>query len=224
MAGKGFSLKGLFVTGGDEEKASPVAEPVTTVSSSQVSAAPSIPVAVSDKDSESIRIHLATAMESASAPGFDYLKFINAVEAQKAAIPTENVRFQVIGGTAAVMGVTTNTLIDSAKGYLKVLDDEEKKFSGAAAQQMKDNVINKETELSSIDGEIAKIASQIQALTSQINALQQSKTKLSTEISDNKTKIDRTAVNFSSMLKVFRDKITADIEKIKTYLPTQGTK
>jgi len=222
-----FNLKGLFVTGGDEEKGPQVAEPVKAVQPSQlsqVSAVPSAPVMVSDKDSESIRIHLATAMESASAPGFDYLKFINAVEAQKVAVPAEGVRFQVVGSTAAVMGVTVGTLINSAKAYLKVLDEEDKKFSDAAAQQLKYNVTDKETELNGIDGEIAKVASQIQALSNQINTLQQNKTKLSSEINDNKAKIERTAVNFSNMLKAFRDKITTDIDKIKTYLTPQGTK
>jgi hypothetical protein len=222
---KGFSLKRLLVSGGEEDKTVTSSVPVATISKVGFGAGSvSTPVAISDKDSESIRIHLATAMESASSPGFDYLKFINAVEAQKTAIPAENVRFQVVGGTAAVMGVTSSNLIESAKGYLKVLDDEEKNFSAAAAQQLKDNVTNKEAELSGIDGEIAKIAGQIQTLTCQINTMQQNKAKLSTEVSDNKTKIDNTATNFSGMLKIFRDKINSDMEKIKTYLPTQGTK
>lgn len=165
-----------------------------------------------------IKKQLADALEKANVEGYDYFELVKTVDAQAAIIPSEALRFQASYASATVMGVTVDKLISSAQFYLSILSKKEEEFKGTVAEHLNKTVTSKEDGIKRIDEEMQQKAEKIKAMTDEINAIQQKKTEMVNEISSNRAQIEQINNRFYATYKVFTDKITSDIEKIKTYL------
>lgn len=177
------------------------------------------------QEDQKIKEQLAAALEAANLEGYDYFEFARSVDAQAALFPSESLRYTAtFTAVAAVpnMKVTVDTLVSSAEHYLSVLAKKEEEFKQALDQQTGSSVTAKEGSITAIDQNMASKAEQIQKITEEINNLQQQKTALQNEIGSAKLKIEQVKNNFYATLKLFTDKISSDINKIKTYLG--GTK
>lgn len=186
----------------------PVVAPVLTASASSV---------IAREDAE-IKAQLTAALEQSNQSGYDYFEFAQAIDAQASIIPAEAVRFQASFAAAATMGTTVDKLLSSAQFYLSVLKGKEDEFNKTVEQHMAEAVTSREQELTQYDGDMQVKAEQIKKLTEEINALQQKKTTIINEVSASKSQIEQVKNNFSATMRVFVDKINADIEKIKQYL------
>jgi DNA repair exonuclease SbcCD ATPase subunit len=213
--GKKMNIASLFFKVEKDETASEPA-PVTQAAVAQVSMA-TAPTFAAKEDAE-IKKQLASALEQANQAGYDYFEFAQAVDAQAAIIPAEAVRFQASFAAAATMGTTVDKLLGSAQFYLSILKGKEDEFNKTVEQHMAEAVTSREKELTQYDGDMQAKAEQIKKLTEEINALQQKKTSIINEVSASKSQIEQVRNNFSATMRVFVDKINADIGKIQQYL------
>lgn len=199
------------------EKNEPVEAAPVVQAVAPVAAASSASAVIAREDAE-IKKQLTIALEQANQAGYDYFEFAQAIEAQASIIPAEAVRFQASYAAAATMGTTVDKLLSSAQFYLSVLKGKEDEFNKTVEQHMAEAVTSREQELTQFDGDMQAKADEIRKLTEEINALQQKKTALINEVSVSKSQIEQVKNNFSATMRVFVDKINADIEKIKQYL------
>lgn len=199
------------------EKNEPVEAVPVIQAVAPVAAASSASAVIAREDAE-IKKQLTIALEQANQAGYDYFEFAQAIEAQASIIPAEAVRFQASYAAAATMGTTVDKLLSSAQFYLSVLKGKEDEFNKTVEQHMAEAVTSREQELTQFDGDMQAKADEIRKLTEEINALQQKKTALINEVSVSKSQIEQVKNNFSATMRVFVDKINADIEKIKQYL------
>lgn len=178
-----------------------------------------MPASIGVED-EAIKKELMVALEKANLAGYDYFELAKAVDAQASIIPSEALRFQsaFAVATATDPSITADKLISTATHYLDVFKKKENEFNKAMEQHSAAAIQGKEKQIADIDTEMKAKAEQINALTQEINALQQQKTTMQNDLSGAKADVERVKNNFYATLKKFTDRITSDIEKIKTYL------
>jgi len=195
----------------DENEITSPAQTKTTVSAAPAG------IGVGQEDAK-IREVLAAALEEANMEGYDYFEFAKALEAVTTIIPSEALRFQSTFASAAVQGVTVDKLISSAQHYLQVLDKANDDFAKTVQNRTNETVTSKETAIQKIDADMQTKAEQIKKLTEEINVMQQQKTSVTNEIAQSQAEIVQAQNKFAATLKVFVDRISGDITKIKTYL------
>lgn len=170
------------------------------------------------KTDTAIAENLAGVLEAANMSGYDYFEFAKAIDALVTQIPSEQIRFQTVFTTAAVMGITKQKLIESTEHYMNVLKSEADKFSEMVAEQIKSNVTIKEESLAEIDKTIQDKAALIQQLTNEINTLTTDRATVANMVSESKIKIEQVQNDFAATLQIFVNKIAKDKEKINTYI------
>jgi hypothetical protein len=183
--------------------------------------APSAPAPLSamvTQEDATIKKQLAEALEEANQPGYDYFEMAKSIEAQASIIPSESLRFQSTFATISSMGITPDKLVTSAEYYLTVLKKKEDEFNKTLEQHMSTAVTSKEEGAKKFDADMLAKSEQIKQLTADINTMQQQKTAILNEISSSRAQIEQVKNNFYATMKVFVDRINADIGKIKSYL------
>jgi chromosome segregation ATPase len=206
----------LFVKVEDD---APKKEP--EIKSAPVEKSASIPVSTTSsigQEDVEIKKQLAAALEASNQEGYDYFEFAKSVDAQVNIIPSEALRFQSTFAVATSMGLSADKLLSSAQYYLDILKRKEDEFDTAIEQHAKKSIVAKEDSIKNLDAQMQEKAAQIQKITEEINGMQQQKTSLMNEISSAKAEIERVQNNFDATLKIFTGRISADIEKIKSYL------
>ena len=170
------------------------------------------------QEDATIKKQLAEALEAANQPGYDYFEMAKSIEAQASIIPSESLRFQSTFATISSMGITPDKLVTSAEFYLSVLKKKEDEFNKTLEQYMSTAVTSKEEGAKKFDADMLAKSEQIKQLTADINTMQQQKTAILNEISSSRAQIEQVKNNFYATMKVFVDRINADIGKIKSYL------
>ena len=165
-----------------------------------------------------IKEQLSAALSSANQPGYDYFEFAQAAESMISLIPAEALRYQSTFASAKVQGVTAEKLLSSAQYYLNVLKKKETEFDQALEDHTQQAVTAKMDAISKVNADMLAKAEQIRKINEEINTLQTQKTAMTNEVSDSQTKIAQTRNNFGATMKLFVDRISSDMEKIKTYL------
>lgn len=159
----------------------------------------------------SIQEMLNQSLQENKLSGFDYLKFISAVEETKSTGVPEDARFKMTFSTAKQLGVDKNTLLKSGGHYIDVLAQDESDFNADCAQYEKSEVQSREAKLSSIE-------STISSLNNQLAQLNQDRTTLAQELQDERAKLESRKVAFSVTLESIRTTIKSNIDKISQYL------
>jgi len=176
------------------------------------------PVPASGAVDDRIMNSLLLALEKNNLAGFDFLEFKNSLKALSAMPLDEATKFRSAFATAATVGVTVKSLVDSGNHYLSVLDTEKTNFKSELAQQIKDNVTAKQKLVEQLANTIKTKSDQIKQLTSEINAHQSETGKLQIMIADSTNKFQSTESSFNLTLDSLVNQINQDIDKIKTYL------
>jgi chromosome segregation ATPase len=185
--------------------------------SSPVSIPVSLTLSIGQEDAE-IKKQLATALEKANQPGYDYFEFAQSVDALSPTLPSEELRFKTAFTVIASTGVSAEKLLSSAQFYLDILKAEENKFSSAVDKHSTDSVEAKERAIQKMDADMQTKSEQIRKLTEEINALQQQKTTTMNDVTGAKAEIEKVRNNFAATMKIFTSRIAGDIDKIKSYL------
>jgi hypothetical protein len=97
---------------------------------------------------------LENAMVKKTQTGFDYLKFKQSLEQLSHLQLDERTALKSAFVTASTMGVTKETLLQSARHYLTILGDEKKQFDQALTNQVQQRIDSKKEELNKLQQQI----------------------------------------------------------------------
>lgn len=158
------------------------------------------------------------AMEKHNLDGFDYLEFKESLKSLEKMPMDEQTRFQSAFAMAKTMGASPNKLVDAAKHYLKILQQEEKKFEQALNNQRSRQIGGREKQIKDLEVGIQQKAKHIKKLTEEIEQSQKQLQGLKGEISGAVNKVETTKNNFIASYNVVVAQIQQDIENMQKYL------
>ena len=177
----------------------------------------------------SIQSKLQSALDGKQLDGFEYFKFKKAKDEMATIVSGEKAQFQSAFVSAKALGVTKDKLIDTAKHYLSVLDEELQEFNGDVNDKNKDEIGMSESRITQMGLDITAksasirklqddVAESIRKLQDEMAELQKQKSALSNEVADHKSKIEATKTSFIATYNTMSQGIKDDIEKMRTYL------
>lgn len=161
---------------------------------------------------------LAQAIEKNNQQGFDYFEFRQSLINLSKLNMDEMTKYKSAYAAAQAMGVSPAALVESAKFYLGLLNDEGKKFSIAEQNQRTKVVEDRKNELTQIAAEIQKkqeMIIQLQAEVEKLNKILEDKKQDAANMAG---KLEHTKNEFETAMKSIAGKISEDIEKMNQYL------
>lgn len=161
---------------------------------------------------------LANALEKNNQEGFDYFEFRQALINLSKMPMDEQTRFQSAFALAQTMGANTTKLVDSARYYLDVLNNEQTHFAEAHAQQKAKLVGDRGKEVQNLEASMQQKAEQIKKLTEEIEHCRKQSEKIRQEISESTVKIEATKADFETTFSSVVGQIQDDLSKIQQYL------
>ncbi|MDD5589170.1 MAG: hypothetical protein PHP92_03900 [Candidatus Nanoarchaeia archaeon] len=169
------------------------------------------------KSSSKILKVLEETLKENNIDGFDYFEFRNALKTMASSIPDETTRFNAALATASSMNVDVEKLIETAKQYISILNEEGKKFEEDLESEtttmnnlIKENII--------IEKSIKDKSNTIKTLTDEIAELQIKKKNNEDEITKNKSSLDVAKQQFITARDQLITDIKNDISKLNTYI------
>jgi chromosome segregation ATPase len=161
---------------------------------------------------------LEGAMIKETQPGFDYLKFKQSLE-QLASLKLDSATsLKSAFATASTMGVTKDSLVQSARHYLTILGEEKKQFDQALTNQVQQRIDSKKSELQNLQQQIEDHKRQIAKLEKQILEFQDKIARSDEEVVEAKASIDLTKSKFENTYQQFVSAIELDITAIQQNL------
>lgn len=213
----GFNkFKGLFVEEDIKVSKQPAQKSVLKVNASTMADSyPTQPTAFPSKSAmifdPQIGGMLRQSLEENKLAGFDYLKFVSAVEEMKSTGASEDQRFKMAFMTAKQLGVDKGSLSSSGQHYLDVLKQDESDFNSDCAQHVK-------TEVQAREKKLAQIEDTITSLAKQLAQLQQDQQTLKSELESERSTLDSRQAAFQATLGSIRSDIENNLQKINQYL------
>lgn len=221
-------IKSIFVV--DEGSASPSKE-VTTVTETDTSAPSTVSTsgsadrlsAISTETQESSGPNkflsiLAQVIEKNNQPGFDYFEFRQSLINLSKLNMDESTRYKSAYAAAQSMGVSPDSLLNSAQSYLQLLVNEGKKFAQAEQNQRTKVVEERKNELNQITSEIKSKQDMISRLNQEVGQLNKTLDDKKAEASNLATKLESTKTAFENAMKSISGQISEDISKMNQYL------
>jgi len=175
-------------------------------------------VAQQGKTTEKFVEILSAALEKQNQTGFDYLEFRQALKNLAKMPMDESTRFQSAYAMAQTMGVTAPLLVESAKGYLEILQGEQTRFNEAHAQQRSRLIGNREEEIKQLELQIKQKTEQIELLSKQIEEHKQHTENIRKEVGESTVKIENTRADFETTYETVAGQIKEDLAKMQQYL------
>jgi hypothetical protein len=206
MANLGKKILSAFVEVSDSQKTGnekPPEQPVTPVKQAASSSYAS-PVSSKFKD------YFEKLFNEANIPGPDYYEFSKMIEVMKA-VPDEQVRYITAFAGLTVQGLDKQKLLSTAAQYLQLLDTDAANFHSSVDAALQEKVHEKKRSMEEKN-------QRIQQLTQEITSLQHELLLLQNEIKENEEKIEANTGGYKSESEAMRNRIAADIEKIKRYI------
>lgn len=161
---------------------------------------------------------LENAMVKQTQPGFDYLKFKQSIEQLAGLKLGEPTSLKSAFATASTMGVTKDSLLQSARHYLTILGDEKKQFDQALNNQVQQRIDSRKDELLKLQQHIEDHKRQIAKLEKQILEFQEKILRSDEEVAEAKASIDQTKMKFESTYQQFVSAIEKDMTAIQQHL------
>lgn len=168
-------------------------------------------VAVAPAVDASIQEMLTQSLQENKLSGFDYMKFISAVEETRATGVPEDARFKMTFSTAKQLGVDKTNLLKSGQHYLDVLSQDEADFNTGTVDYEKNEVQAREAKITNIDSTMADF-------NKKLSDLNQDRMNLATELQQEKLKLESRKAAFRVTLESIRNTIKTNITKIDQYL------
>ncbi len=196
----------------------PKQQSASTKPATQQTAAAQHTAAQNGKISERFTDVLLDAMEAANQPGFDYLEFKKALENLKAMNLDDSTRFKSAYAMAQSMNVSSAQLVQSARHYLSVLSEEDRKFQVALQGQEQLQIQGRKEKAKQLEQEMAHIEAEIAQLKARMQAIQEQQDQLTNELSDAATKIAATQADFQHTYQTIAQQIQHDVQQMETFL------
>jgi uncharacterized protein YoxC len=205
MASIGRKILSAFVETADEEKTITSPHEPGTHSTADKAVARS-----TTADNGKFRIYFDKLFEDANLPGPDYYEF-SKMTAAMTIIQDEKARYGAAFAGLQVQGLNREQLLSSAASYLALLEKDAAAFLATVDNAVKEKVNVRQQE-------IAAQTARIQQLTQEIAALQNSVSALNSEVEEQEQKIAQSTNGYKTALETAKQRIAADIEKIKLFI------
>lgn len=157
---------------------------------------------------------LLKAIETNNVEGFDYLEYKNSLKSIANVIPDESVRYKSAFEMAKTMGLTKSKLIESARHYMSVLQNEEKKFKDALENQKSKQIQGRAEQLKASEKAIEDKKKMIEQLNKEIAESTAQLDIVRKDINDAVLKIETTNAQFHASYGLVLNQIQEDITKI----------
>ncbi len=161
---------------------------------------------------------LENAITKQSQPGFDYLKFKQSIGQLAGLNLDTTISLKSAFATASTMGVTKDTLLQSARHYLTILSDEKKQFDQALNNQVQQRIASRKEELQKLQQQIEEHKKQIIKLEKQILEFQEKIARSDGEVAEAKSSIELTKSKFENTYQQFVSAIERDMTNIQQHL------
>jgi len=161
---------------------------------------------------------LLKAIEANNQEGFDYLEFKRALKNLFKMNMPEETTFKSAYASAQTMGATPDGLVQSAEKYLHVLENEEKKFKSALANQRSKQIDGRMEEMQQMQEGIRQKQARIKELESEIATAQEKLKEAEETIKKAATKVESTGKDFQASYGNLIRQIQGDISNIKKHL------
>ena len=221
----GFFKKalGVFVEFDD------TANSTSSNSSSNSSSAPSMPQPsaprpqaynspLSQQDIDKFSKHFNDLFDRSNLPGPDYYEFTKMMHLLEAQIPDENIRIATVFASLSIQGLTKDKIIETAKQYCNIIENDKAQFEKAAADKASQDVDSRKAKVAAMEQKIADNAEMIRKLTQEITETQSQIGTLKNEIVQEDTRISANKGSFTVAYQAMYNKINSDIQKINTLL------
>lgn len=208
MSSIGKKILGAFVDMDDKEE---VKQPESVPAAKQEYAAPPPMAGVVTESSEKFRNYFANLFKDANMPGPDYYEFTKMVEAMSS-IPDEKMRYTTAFAGLSIQGLDKKKLLDTAAGYLNILDSDANNFHSTVDKALQEKVVARKKEMEDKSKRIQELTREISDLTMRLELLNK-------EIKENEEKINANSGSYQAELANLKNKINQDLQKINHYIP-----
>ncbi len=219
------NLKSIFVVDAQGQKTpdTSTAEPTSAeVKKPQSGHDSEVEVEISDSGegevSEKFTEILLKAIEANNQQGFDYIEYKRSLQNLSKMEMDEGTSYKSAYAAAQTMGVTPASLVESANGYLSVLQKEEGKFEAALGKQKGKQVDGGLERIGELETAIREKETKINELTQQIEADKVELSRMKEEVEQAGRKVQKTKDDFIASYNSLVSQIHSDIDKIKKYL------
>lgn len=161
---------------------------------------------------------LLKAIESNNQEGFDYLEYKRALQNLAEMPMDEGTKYKSAFAAAQTMGVTSQSLLDSAQYYIGVLAGEQDKFARALANQKSQQIEGGKQRMVELERAIIAKEDQITALQKEIESSRTELDAMRGEVEAAATKVEQTRLNFEKTFSVLDGQIKEDVKNIQQFL------
>ena len=130
----------------------------------------------------------------------------------------EATRYKSAYAMAQTMGATPDRLIQTANGYVSILQQEDAKFQQAAQGQVQSQIGNKKAQIDNFDQLIKQKAAQIKQLTDEMGQHRKDMEILKMDIEQASSKVAQTTADFQKTYQLLVGQIQKDINNMQQYL------
>ena len=218
-------IKSAFIIegeGSEAEEKIKANEEETVEEAVQVSEQPDVDISTYDtgegKINKKFTNILLKAIEANNKEGFDYIEFKRSVQNLQKMDMDEATVYKSAFATAQTLGATPDSLAESAQSYLDVLQNEERKFQSALANQRSKQIDGRITEMQQIEETIRTKEAKIQQLEAEIAEHRAQLNGSKGEIEDATKKVESTGMDFMASYRNLVDQIHKDVDNIRKYL------
>lgn len=162
---------------------------------------------------------LMDVLEKHNLPGFDYLEFRHVVNLSESGGSDEKTRYGSALTLAKAMGRTPDQLLEDARHYLSILQQENQNFSQNVLLSITQQIGYIEKKINEVLADINAKEAQILALQTAIKDNEKAIEALKIEASAVASQIETNKANFSASCDSVLQQIEADIFKIEKYKP-----
>lgn len=173
---------------------------------------------MSSQDIEKFTKHFNDVFDGANLPGPDYFEFSKMMDMLETAIPDENNRIMAVYASLSLQGLTKAKVIDSARQYVVMLEQDKARFDKAASEKANVEIEDRRTKIGGLEKKIADNAEMIKKLNQEITDAQAAIGNLKNEIVQLDTKISASKGGYIVAFQAMYNKIAGDIQKLNSLL------
>jgi len=166
------------------------------------------------EDAAKFEKHFTALFENSNLPGPDYFEFWKMMEALSAHVPEEHARMAAVFATLRVQGLSKEKLLQSARQYSEILENDKQLFEAAAGQKLKNSVDDRKIESENLLKENAANAGKIRELSAAIAANQEKVKQLQLQIQRDEQRLEQNKNGYHLASEAMLAKIKGDINKI----------
>jgi len=169
-------------------------------------------------EAEKFEKYFDNLFEKANFPGPDYFEFYKTMETLEVHIPDEKSRVSATFASLAIQGLTKQNLIDTAKKYQEIIEQDNLNFENALETKAKSELGDRHSKLKTLEQKISTNSEQIQKLTKEISEAQVLMGQIKNEVLEQENKLNKNKHGYQVACHAVLNKIATDIQKIQSIL------